>query len=116
MLSRTLSFRKVLWPINTASPSERCRIKCFLSVREVKSTGQKVRDVIFPSTVMANVAITNGRCRRRPLGDAMREVLVTSGPRFAERNIYSRLVQFRVRRWTFRLRRGYGGQVDVRRL
>jgi len=32
-----------------------------LSSREVKSTGVKSRVVIFPSTVMANVALTNGR-------------------------------------------------------
>jgi hypothetical protein len=29
----------------------------------VKSTGEKVRVVIFPSTVMAKVAMTNGRLR-----------------------------------------------------
>jgi hypothetical protein len=32
-----------------------------LSSREVKSTGEKARVVIFPSTVMAKVAATNGR-------------------------------------------------------
>src|SRR2546421_569235 len=45
----------------TASASERCRNKCCLSSREVKSTGAKSRVVILPSTVMAKVALTNGR-------------------------------------------------------
>jgi hypothetical protein len=34
-----------------------------LSSREVKSTGVKFRVVTLPSTVMANVATTNGRWR-----------------------------------------------------
>src|SRR5205823_3239890 len=40
-----------------------------LSSREVKSTGPKSRAVIFPSTVIANVALTNGRTEmwERPL-------------------------------------------------
>src|SRR5207302_415593 len=45
----------------TASASARCRKRNCLSSREVKSTGAKSRVVIFPSTVMANVALTNGR-------------------------------------------------------
>src|SRR5437867_6590507 len=49
----------------TASASARCRKRNCLSSREVKSTGAKSRVVIFPSTVIANVALTNGRffCR-----------------------------------------------------
>lgn len=35
-----------------------------MSSREVKSTGVKFRVVIFPSTVMAKVALTNGRAVR----------------------------------------------------
>ena len=35
--------------------------KCILSSRDVKSTGVKFLVVILPSTVMANVATTNGR-------------------------------------------------------
>src|ERR1700730_2922241 len=61
MPSRTLSRLRVLWPIKTASASARCRKRCCLSSREVKSTGVKLRVVIFPSTVIANVALTNGR-------------------------------------------------------
>src|SRR4029077_16418510 len=61
---RTLSRLSVLWPIRTASASARCRNKWSLSSREVKSTGPKFRVVILPSTVMANVALTNGRCCR----------------------------------------------------
>src|SRR5437870_7492670 len=45
----------------TASASARCRKRCSLSSREVKSTGAKSRVVIFPSTVMAKVAETKGR-------------------------------------------------------
>src|SRR3954469_9974898 len=56
-----LSRLRLVWPRSTASPNERCRIKCFLSSRDVKSTCEKARVVIFPSRVMANVAITNGR-------------------------------------------------------
>jgi len=56
-----LSCLSVLWPIKTASPNERWRNKCILSSREVKSTGEKFRVVIFPSTVMAKVTTTNGR-------------------------------------------------------
>ena len=59
--SRTLSRFSVLWPSITASESARCRNKCNLSSREVKSTGEKFRVVILPSTVMAKVALTNGR-------------------------------------------------------
>src|SRR6266849_2229298 len=59
--SRTSSRLRVLCPIITASASARCRNKCCLSSREVKSTGAKSRVVIFPSTVMAKVALTNGR-------------------------------------------------------
>src|SRR5205807_7232734 len=59
--SLTLSRLSVLCPIRTASASARCRNKCCLSSREVKSTGAKSRVVIFPSTVMAKVALTNGR-------------------------------------------------------
>jgi len=51
----------VLCPIITASASARCRNKCSLSSREVKSTGPNSRVVILPSTVIANVALTNGR-------------------------------------------------------
>src|ERR1700730_17665878 len=47
--------------MRTASPSARCRSKCSLSSREVKSTGENVRVVILPSTVMAKVAMTKGR-------------------------------------------------------
>src|SRR5205807_4384101 len=59
--SLTLSRLSVLCPIRTASASARCRNKCCLSSREVKSTGAKSRVVIFPSTVMAKVAETKGR-------------------------------------------------------
>jgi hypothetical protein len=59
--SRTLSRLSVLWPMITASASERCRNRNCLSSREVKSTGVKSRVVIFPSTVIAKVALTNGR-------------------------------------------------------
>src|SRR4029077_5890408 len=69
---RTLSRLSVLWPIRTASASARCRNKCSLSSREVKSTGPKFRVVILPSTVMANVALTNGREMR--LRDSARAV------------------------------------------
>src|SRR5580700_4614245 len=72
--SRTLSCLSVLWPINTASPSERCRSKCSLSSRDVKSTGEKARVVIFPSTVIAKVAMTKGR-------DGMWEPRTLSGRR-----------------------------------
>ncbi len=41
--------------------SARCRSRCILSSREVKSTGEYSRVVILPSTVMAKVAATNGR-------------------------------------------------------
>src|SRR6266436_1570783 len=61
MPRRTLSRLSVVWPTRTASASARCRNKCSLSSREVKSTGPKFRVVILPSTVMANVALTNGR-------------------------------------------------------
>src|SRR6202011_4321577 len=57
----TLSCLSVLWPSRTASARARCRNKCTLSSREGKSTGPKPRVVIFPSTVIANVALTNGR-------------------------------------------------------
>src|SRR3984893_7400220 len=60
MPSRTLSRLRVLWPIKTASASARCRKRNCLSSSEVKSTGVKSRVVIFPSTVIANVALTNG--------------------------------------------------------
>ena len=59
--SRTLSRLSVLCPISTASARARCRNRCALSSREVKSTGANFRVVIFPSTVIANVAKTNGR-------------------------------------------------------
>src|SRR5881392_2221906 len=45
----------------TASDNARCRKRNCLSSREVKSTGAKSRVVIFPSTVIAKVALTNGR-------------------------------------------------------
>src|ERR1043166_8208273 len=57
MLSRST----VVWPTSTASASARWRNKCILSSRDVKSTGPNSRVVILPSTVMANVAMTNGR-------------------------------------------------------
>src|SRR5205814_6026702 len=57
---RTLSCLSVLWPIKTASPSARCRNRCSLSSREVKSTGVKFFVVIFPSTVIAKVTATKG--------------------------------------------------------
>src|SRR3954447_14170632 len=44
----------------TASASARCWKRNCLSSREVKSTGAKSRVVIFPSTVMAKVALTKG--------------------------------------------------------
>src|SRR5205085_9958141 len=47
--------------MSTGSARARCRKRKCLSSREVKSTGVKSRMVIFPSTVMANVALTNGR-------------------------------------------------------
>src|SRR5436190_21654857 len=47
--------------MRTASPNERFRRRWSLSSREVKSTGEKVRVVILPSTVMAKVAKTKGR-------------------------------------------------------
>src|SRR5689334_10804521 len=47
--------------MRTASPRARCRSKWRLSSREVKSTGENVRVVIFPSAVMAKVAMTKGR-------------------------------------------------------
>src|SRR6266700_3586694 len=59
--SRTLSRLSVLCPTRTASASARCRNKCSLSSREVKSTGEKFRVVTLPSTVIAKVAATNGR-------------------------------------------------------
>src|SRR5437660_4484778 len=59
--SRTLSCLSVLWPIRTASPRARCRSRCSLSSREVKSTGVKFFVVIFPSTVIAKVTATKGR-------------------------------------------------------
>src|SRR5439155_22763490 len=72
---RTLSRLRVLCPIITASASARCRNKCRLSSGEVKSTGAKSRVVIFPSTVMAKVALTNGReMWALPLGDTVRPV------------------------------------------
>src|ERR1700726_2722196 len=50
--------------MRTASAAARCRNKCSLSSRDVKSTGVKFLVVILPSTVMAKVAATNGRrCR-----------------------------------------------------
>src|SRR5260370_39533619 len=61
-LRRTLSRLSVLCPIKTASANARWRNKCSLSSREVKSTGEKLRVVILASTVMAKVALTNGRC------------------------------------------------------
>src|SRR5262245_61071049 len=42
----------------------RCWNKCFLSSGEVKSIGVNSLVVILPSTVMANVAATNGRLPR----------------------------------------------------
>src|SRR5689334_13465246 len=59
--SRTLSRSSVVCPSKTASASARCRNKCCLSSRDVKSTGVKLRVVILPSSVIANVALTNGR-------------------------------------------------------
>src|ERR1700682_410942 len=46
--------------MRTASPRARCRRRCVLSSREVKSTGEKFFVVILPSTVIANVTATNG--------------------------------------------------------
>src|SRR6267378_708033 len=63
--SRTLSRFKLVWPINTASAKARCRNKCNLSSREVKSTGDKFFVVTLPSTVIAKVATTTGRWRLR---------------------------------------------------
>src|ERR1700686_2567500 len=51
--------------MRTASPRARCRSKCSLSSREVKSTGVKFFVVIFPSTVIAKVTATKGRFGRR---------------------------------------------------
>src|ERR1700730_8793389 len=45
----------------TASARERWRNRNCLSSREVKSAGAEFGVVIFPSTVIANVALTNGR-------------------------------------------------------
>jgi len=61
MPSRTLSRFKLVCPSKTASARARCRNKCSLSSREVKSTGAKFFVVTLPSTVMAKVATTNGR-------------------------------------------------------
>src|SRR5438132_3787016 len=63
--SRTLSRCKLVCPINTASAKARCRNKCNLSSREVKSTGDKFFVVTLPSTVIAKVATTTGRWRLR---------------------------------------------------
>src|SRR5262249_3532 len=67
--SRTLSRFKLVCPIRTASAKARCRNKCSLSSREVKSTGASFRVVTLPSAVMAKVATTKGRLttRERPL-------------------------------------------------
>src|SRR5690349_873815 len=60
---RTLSRSRLVWPSRTASARARCRNKCSLSSREVKSTGPKFFVVTLPSAVMAKVAMTNGRLR-----------------------------------------------------
>ena len=52
----------MLYGLQTASANARWRNKWVLSSREVKSTGERLRVVILPSTVMAKVALTNGRC------------------------------------------------------
>src|SRR4051812_16684238 len=59
--SRTLSRSRLVWPSKTASARARWRNKCSLSSRDVKSTGPKFFVVTFPSAVIANVAMTNGR-------------------------------------------------------
>src|SRR5436305_9192391 len=61
MPSRTLSRFKLVCPSKTASARARWRNKCSLSSREVKSTGAKFFVVTLPSTVIAKVALTNGR-------------------------------------------------------
>src|SRR5436190_12437314 len=61
--SRTLSRFKLVCPIKTASARARWRNKCSLSSREVKSTGPKFFVVTLPSTLMAKVAVTNGRLK-----------------------------------------------------
>src|SRR6202035_2318006 len=63
MPSRTLSRFKLVCPSKTASARARWRNKCSLSSRDVKSTGAKLFVVTLPSTVMAKVAVTNGRLK-----------------------------------------------------
>src|SRR3954452_21806349 len=61
--SRTLSRSRLVWPSRTASARARCRKRCSVSSREVKSTGPTLFVVTLPSAVMAKVATTNGRLR-----------------------------------------------------
>src|SRR5215468_9815355 len=110
--SRTLSWESVLRPMSTASPNDRSRRRWRLSSREVKSTGENARVVIFPSTVMAKVAATKGRLfglasrlrfarRGRPIGASL---LFVFGDLMLQRgDLFSHLAQLNVTSLSARL-------------